>query len=355
LTRTFANLRIAPSESLAGYLYNSHLLVEFGNGAFAQYMSEAKSGRQESTPQTPESLFDSPWVVFHSWRDGFIELDDRQALAVAMLISAGRAVAPLEVTPLEHAMVTALDSVGWLDPDPLDLAAIARRTRSVFIAMQNLAELHSLLRRVQRLRPRVIVEIGTARGGLLYALAQVAHPRARLVSIDLPGAMNGGGQFEFEREIFASFAAPTQEVVCIVGSSHGLTVPGALDDALAGSEIDLLVIDGDHSYEGVKSDLIDFSARVSPFGLVALHDICLMPEAWGPATGVGQFWNELQSYFAGTLDSIIDPEGVSLPQRPPGREWAWGFGLLTGDQARSWSTVHDGGRGKRERQLSARA
>ena len=215
-------------------------------------MSESKVRRHGSN-RLADSLFDSPWVVFHSWLDGFVELDERQAIAVADLITARGA-----VTPIQHEMVAALDKLGWLEAVPVDIAAVARRTRQVFIAMQNLIELCEFLRRVQRLQPRVLVEIGTARGGLFYALAQVAAPSARLISIDLPGAMNGGGQFEFEREVFASFASTTQEVTCIVGDSHASMVPAVLDEVLAESTVDLLVIDGDHSYEGVESDLVEF-------------------------------------------------------------------------------------------------
>jgi len=331
LTRTFADLRIASSELLGRYLYNCHVLVEHGNGEFARYMAEAEPGVL-AAPLPSGSPFASPWVLFHSWREGFVEIDDWQAIAVSGLITTGVA-----VTRIEREMVAALDQLGWLDVAPVDLVTIARRTRNVFIAMQNLTELGEFLARVQHLRPRVILEIGTARGGLLYALAQVADANARLISIDLPGALNGGGQFDFEREVFASFAATTQEVVCIVGDSHTPRVSSVLDEVLDGSEIDLLVIDGDHSYEGVRSDLVEFGRRVHPSGLVALHDICLMPEVWGQATGVGRFWRQLRSELGDSLESIIDPHGVSLPQRPAHVEWSWGFGLLRGDQARAWS------------------
>ncbi len=333
MKKTFANLRIAGTDSLAGYLHDSYLLTVLGNRDFAKYVAESRAGLGAATRE-PVTAFDLPWVVFHSWLDGFVEVDEQQVTAIAELVSTGRA-----TTSIQYRMAAALDGLDWLDDVPVDISAIARRTRTTFLAMQNLTELRGLLRRVDRIKPRVIVEIGTARGGLLYALAQVADPHARLISIDLPAALNGGGQVGFEREVFASFAVPTQRIICIAGDSHAAAVADALDELLAGSEIDLLVIDGDHGYRGVRADLLRYGPRVAPVGMVALHDICLLPEAWGPSTGVGLLWQQLQSHFDGMLESIVDRQGTSLPHRPPGTEWSWGFGLLRGDQARAWSAA----------------
>src|SRR5919197_4990496 len=60
-------------------------------------------------------------------------------------------------------------------------------------AMQKLRELAPLLALLRRRSPRVVVEIGTARGGTFYAWCQVADPQAVLVSIDLPDGPFGGG------------------------------------------------------------------------------------------------------------------------------------------------------------------
>ena len=59
-----------------------------------------------------------------------------------------------------------------------------QRATSDFPALQNPIELRRFLDVVAARRPRVVVEIGTAAGGLFYALARVAAPDATLVSID---------------------------------------------------------------------------------------------------------------------------------------------------------------------------
>ncbi len=334
MSETFDHLRLTPSEPLARYLYSTSVLVRQGNGGFAEYMRTADAAAGCGQPASP---FDAPWLVFHSWLDGFVELDDDGARTVAELMTGVRS-----PSPRHSDMTEALAPLGWLADRPVDLEALARRTRTTFVAMQNLRELRYLLEKVQVLKPRTVVEIGTARGGLLYALAQVVDRRATLVSIDLPGANNGGGQFDSERDVFAGFAVPTQHLVCLAGDSHTPAMSEALDEVLDGEAIDLLVIDGDHSYAGVRRDLLEYGPRVRPGGLVALHDICLTPEEWGPNTGVGLFWQELQDRFGNALESVVDPEGVSVRDRPAHMEWSWGFGFLRGTQARSWAVVANG-------------
>jgi Methyltransferase domain len=48
--------------------------------------------------------------------------------------------------------------------------------------------------------------------------------------------------------------------------------PWAWDEVNTGGPIDLLFIDGDHSYEGVMADLSRYSFLVNPGGLILCHD-----------------------------------------------------------------------------------
>ena len=68
-------------------------------------------------------------------------------------------------------------------PMPLGLAWTAIRTHG---ALQRTWELQCLIGDVVKLRPSIVVEIGTHRGGTLACWAIVSAPGAHLVSIDLP-------------------------------------------------------------------------------------------------------------------------------------------------------------------------
>jgi len=78
--------------------------------------------------------------------------------------------------------------------------------------------------------------------------------------------------------------------------------------------IDLLFIDGDHSYQGVKSDFEMYSPLVRDSGIVAFHDIAHARSDYG----VKLFWNEIKNGYK--YREIIN-SGASADQ-------ALGIGLL---------------------------
>ena len=71
----------------------------------------------------------------------------------------------------------------------------------------------------------------------------------------------------------------------ICGDSHRTETLNRLIDRLGGRDIDLLFIDGDHTYEGISLDWLLYKPLTSH--LVAIHDI--LWEVWG----VKKFWSEL--------------------------------------------------------------
>ena len=153
-------------------------------------------------------------------------------------------------------------------------------------ATQAKVELAALLALLARQPPAVVVEIGTAEGGTFFALAQVAREDACLVSIDLPDGPFGGVSG------FTPHARPGQEVHLLRGDSHDLSTRHELEEVLGDRPIDLLFIDGDHTYNGVRADYTVYGSLVRRGGLIALHDV--VP---GPRRAVGdvpRFWSELR-------------------------------------------------------------
>ena len=60
---------------------------------------------------------------------------------------------------------------------------------------------------------------------------------------------------------------------------------------------DFVLIDGDHSYEGVKTDFQNVLLHLRPGVLVAFHDINISLSHHEQGCFVGEFWNDLKIYY----------------------------------------------------------
>lgn len=159
-------------------------------------------------------------------------------------------------------------------------------------AMQKLSELTGLFEIVMPLKPSVIVEIGTARGGMLKGFCKLASDDALIVSIDLPGGNFGGGYTEEEQLVLARYGRNGQRVEFLRMDSHNEATVKKLSAILKGKKIDLLFIDGDHTYEGCRQDHLMYSGMVRKGGVIAFHDI--LPHPHVPACQVHRYWKEVK-------------------------------------------------------------
>lgn len=170
-------------------------------------------------------------------------------------------------------------------------------------ALQKYKEFTGLLGMVRALEPRAVVEIGSAQGGTLYAWCQLADPEALIVSIDLPGGDFGGGMDKAQAELVRSYAQPGQTIWFLPYNSHSPATLADLKKVLAGAEIDLLMIDGDHTYEGVKADYEMYSPLVREGGLVVFHDV--LPHPGFPSCQVDRLWDQIKG--AADVVEFLDP------------------------------------------------
>ena len=186
-------------------------------------------------------------------------------------------------------------------------------------ANQKLSELTPLVRLLRRKRLDTVLEIGTARGGTFALWCALAKPDALLVSIDLPGGMHGGGYTEQEAERFRALAREQQQVHFLRADSHAETTRDALAAILDGRSVDFLMIDGDHTYEGVADDYRTYSRFVADGGVIAFHDILPHPQV--PDCQVDRLWAELK----------LSGEHVEFTDADDDRGWGqWGgIGVLT--------------------------
>lgn len=179
--------------------------------------------------------------------------------------------------------------------------------------LQVRTELHAFASLIAERRPKTVLEIGTCRGGTLFVLSRLSHAEATIVSIDLPNGEFGGGYKWFRLPFFKAFAGRSQKISLLRADSHDPANVERVRRILDGRNLDLLFIDGDHTYAGVKADFEMYSPLVK-HGIIALHDIARHPASSGAEVSV--FWEEIKSNFASS--EIIDD---------PSQGWA-GIGIL---------------------------
>ena len=148
---------------------------------------------------------------------------------------------------------------------------------------------------VRERAPKILVEIGTHAGGTFFVLCRCAHPGATVISIDLPGARFSGGHPKFIERLLPRMPLETQRLCCLRGDSHDSKSASWLEEVLQGQQVDVMLIDGDHTYAGVKQDFEMYSRFVRSGGIVAFHDIAEHPQETG--CEVGLFWREIKKKY----------------------------------------------------------
>ncbi|WP_106392806.1 class I SAM-dependent methyltransferase [Enhygromyxa salina] len=266
--------------------------------------------------------FGAAKVLFHSWRPGFIDASEAEVSA-------------LEAGSPSTELLERMRDLGWLDEAPPDKVAdgLVQRTIDRFPAIQNPVELRAFVGLVARMRPRVVVEIGTAAGGLLYCVSQLTAKDGLIIAIDAPDSPFDACKPNDDDALFARFGPATQTLHMIRDRSghHGTLVD--VERLLDGRLVDLLIIDGDHSYAGARSDYELYRRFVGPEGVIAFHDICMRPQTWGRGHDVGLLWDEVAAGVESRESrEIIDPEGSRTKpdfSTPVNFDMpALGFGLL---------------------------
>lgn len=165
------------------------------------------------------------------------------------------------------------------------LVALALAEGHRWALEQLMDEFEPFVQLVASHRPRNVLEIGVRRGGT----AAVWHTLSTgvVVGIDLPS--------DFSRERKQLLEAEYPRMKIVLGDSHDIkTCNDACYRIFYQRQVDLLFIDGDHSYDGCKLDYQMYSPLVRPGGLIAFHDIVDTPFMRSVDNDVWRFWGELQ-------------------------------------------------------------
>lgn len=158
-------------------------------------------------------------------------------------------------------------------------------------------EFEALVQIVRNKNPGAVLEIGTLKGGTLFAWCRAIPNLRKIVSIDLPQGLYGGGYHEKRGKLYREFIAdkPGVQMFLIRDDSHKQSTQEQVIGALKGVPLEFLFIDGDHRYEGVKRDFELYEPLVAAGGLIAFHDI--LPHKYHPECGVDRFWEEVKNDY----------------------------------------------------------
>jgi len=138
-----------------------------------------------------------------------------------------------------------------------------------------------------------ILEIGFENGGTAYLFSHICH---NLISVDISKL----------RIDVTCIEKNLNKYTYVEGNSRDIKTLNKVKKVLDGKSLDVLFIDGDHSYNGVSSDFYTYSPLVKSGGVVAFHDVH-EDLRFDYSTWVTRFWEEVIKVHHTNYVEIVDP------------------------------------------------
>jgi GT2 family glycosyltransferase len=170
---------------------------------------------------------------------------------------------------------------------------------------QKIPELMQLQRLLQGRKIEKVVEVGVYRGGSAMFWAKVvAQNNGILYAVDQRFDWGAFTEYNFyyPRQVYnqTAFEPYVKE---IEGDSHDPELIQRVHNTAG--KVDVLFIDGDHTYEGVKQDYEVYRYLVKPGGLIVFHDIVDSEYHRSLGVYVNQLWEEIKHGYV--YHEFIDP------------------------------------------------
>lgn len=151
---------------------------------------------------------------------------------------------------------------------------------------------------VQRTRPQILVELGTHSGNSYFAFCQgVRHANlaTRCYAVDTWHGDEHAG--DYSEDVFNYVNQHNQAHYSAFSTLLRTTFDTAAE-SFSPASIDLLHIDGLHTYAAAKHDFETWYPKLSPGALVIFHDTMVRE----PGFGVWQLWHELQQQYPENIE-----------------------------------------------------
>lgn len=151
---------------------------------------------------------------------------------------------------------------------------------------------------------RSYLEIGVQEGESLRTVVQAnAATLTRVVACDTWGPQHGGTNRQSHAHIAAILAPYPQLDVCYLDGPSGVLLP-----TLGDERFELVLVDGDHSYEGALSDLKLAGFRAQR--LLVVHDLYFPPVA----QACRDYFGEIDGAWT-KVEVILDTPGTVVAYR----------------------------------------
>lgn len=151
---------------------------------------------------------------------------------------------------------------------------------------------------IAALRPRLIVELGTHWGEAYFTFCQTVQEQGLdTICYAVDHWLGDEHAGFYGEEVFEQVSRYNDRFY----RQFSYLVRRSFDEALAQfaeDSIDLLHIDGLHTYGAVKHDFRNWLPKVTPGGIVLLHDVCPRHQDFG----VWRLWEELKAEFPDTFE-----------------------------------------------------
>ena len=171
------------------------------------------------------------------------------------------------------------------------------------------------------IRPKVFVELGTHTGDSYFSFCQAVRDKDLLTRCYAVDTWKGDSQAGFyENEIYEMVFRHNESQYKKFSAFYRMT----FDEAIAQFQdrsIDLLHIDGLHTYEAVRNDFESWLPKLAPGALVLFHDTQVMYGDFG----VWKLWEELKTKYPENIE-FAQSYGlgvIQLPSPSKKRERAW--------------------------------
>jgi len=188
------------------------------------------------------------------------------------------------------------------------------RMSKKFFIHQNKFEILEFIKLIKLINTGRICEIGTAEGGNLILLTHAVPTQTSFLSIDIRYPS------QCHKLAFPLLIKSGTNLQLLEANSSDPDTVIKMQSWLDSNLLDVLFIDGDHSYNGVQRDYEIYSPFIRKGGIIAFHDIVLDSstrfgiKSQSYVGDVPRYWKELKSISTNYVELVesSDQDGKGI-------------------------------------------